>query len=399
MTWHEILFWLSALVVFYTYVGYPLFLMAVVTVRGRPLSLSSPFHGSISVVLAAYNEDSTIDRRVRELNELVANSGLEGEILVVSDGSTDRTAEIVRSFDGRVQLIELPINQGKANALNIGCAKARGDILVFADARQRWAPDALERLLENFSDNQIGAVSGDLILTTSPGVVTGVGFYWKFEKWLRRTESRLHSTVGVTGSICAVRRSLFRPIPPGTILDDVYWPLLVVMQGFRVIHDERAHAYDQLPERSRDEFRRKVRTLSGNFQLLNRLPTALLPWRNPISWQFLSHKICRLMAPWALLGMLATNIFLEGTLYQVILVAQVMGYLLALIGTRTTIASRSRLAAAASSFLLLNTAAWLAFWIWISGRATRSWEKIPYQNPLSMRPEPVKSPGSQSAIV
>ena len=174
-----------------------------------------------------------------ELSQLLATSPLRGEIVVVSDGSTDETASRARKFTSDwLQVVELPKNLGKAAALNVGCQAARNEILVFADVRQSWAKDTLEQLVENFSDPRVGAVSGDLVVASSSGVMAGVGLYWRFEKWLRRQESRLHSTLGVSGSICAVRRELFKPIPQGTILDDVYWPIQVVRQGFRVVHDE-----------------------------------------------------------------------------------------------------------------------------------------------------------------
>src|SRR5262249_54665110 len=186
------------------------------------------------------------------------------------------------------------------------------DILVFADARQRWDPLALRMLLENFADPEVGAVSGDLVVESAPGVMGGVGLYWRYEKWLRKKESQIHSTTGVTGAICAVRRALFPGGPPGTLLDDVYWPLCVVMGGHRVVHDKRAVAYDRLPERARDEFRRKVRTLTGCFQIVTRLPQTLLPWRNPVWVQFVSHKLLRLAVPWALLAMLLGSAVLPG---------------------------------------------------------------------------------------
>jgi hypothetical protein len=209
--------------------------------------------------------------------------------------------------------------------------------------------------------------------------MAGVGLYWRFEKWLRKMESRVHSTVGLTGSICAVRRALFRPIPPGTILDDVYWPLQVVMQGYRVVHDGQARAYDRLPERTRDEFRRKVRTLCGNFQLVSRMPSSLLPWRNPIAWQFVSHKLMRLVVPWALIGLLVTSLYLPGPFYRVALAAQIMFYIAGLAGLAKPFTGRFRLMSASASFLVLNAAAWLSFWVWISGRSNRSWSKVPYK--------------------
>ena len=251
---------------------------------------------------------------------------------------------------------------------------AKGDILVFADARQRWAAMSLQRLLENFNRPEVGAVTGELVLEVADGVLAGVGLYWRYEKWLRRNEGRLHSTVGVSGSISAVRRELFRPIPRGVLLDDLYWPLQVVMQGRRVVYDERAVAYDRLPERPADEFRRKVRTLSGNFQLAAVLPQALLPWRNPIWAQFVSHKLLRLVVPWMLLAVFLASSFLDGTLYRIALVAQVIFYGLALIALAGGAGSRWRVATAAAAFVVLNAAAWLAFWVWICGRAEGSLE-------------------------
>src|SRR5262249_37697191 len=160
-------------------------------------------------------------RRLEELTQLLHGSGLPGEVIVVSDGSTDRSVEVARRFADRgVRVLELVPNQGKAAALSLGIAETRHEIVVFADARQRWADDALQRLVENFADPRVGAVSGDLVLEAAPGVMAGVGLYWRYEKWLRRTESQLASQVGVTGAISAARRALLPPlIPTGTLLD------------------------------------------------------------------------------------------------------------------------------------------------------------------------------------
>jgi hypothetical protein len=233
-------------------------------------------------------------------------------------------------------------------------------------------------LLRNFADPDVGAVSGELILQSKPGVMEGVGLYWRYEKWLRRQESRVHSTAGVTGAICAVRRELFRPVPAGTLLDDVYWPLCVTLQGWRVVFERQARAYDCLPEKARDEFRRKVRTLAGNFQLAARLPQALLPWRSPAWFAFLSHKLLRLVVPWALLAMCCLSGLLWGWLYGSLFVAQFAVYGLGL-GALWAFGGRpTRLGGAAASFLVMNAAAWLAFWVWVSGRAGRSWRKVSY---------------------
>ena len=385
----EAIFWACVALIAYPYVIYPMVLATVARLRGRPICAGGGRLPSVSIVLVARNEAAAMGRRVREFAGVIAGSGLRGEVIVVSDGSSDDTAEAARDAgEGKTRVLELRTNVGKAAALSAGCAEASNDVLVFADARQTWAPDALELLLENYADLTVGGAGGDLVVEEAPGVMAGVGIYWRFEKWLRRTESRLHSSVGLTGAICSVRRELFRPIPAGTILDDVYWPLRVVTQGYRVVHDDRARAYDRLPERTRDEFRRKVRTLSGNFQLVVRLPSLLLPWRNPIWWQFVSHKLARLLVPWSLLGALGLAASLGGTLYLSLFFIQVACYLVGLAGV-IGLGARSRVIAAASSFLVLNAAAWMAFWVWMSGRSARSWGKVAYKGPVTRPREEV----------
>jgi cellulose synthase/poly-beta-1,6-N-acetylglucosamine synthase-like glycosyltransferase len=379
MSLYEIFFWFLVAGAAYTYVGYPLLLGLLAWLRPRPVRRGPDGPRTCSVVLCVHNEEAHIVRRLTELTGLLAASDVAGEVIVVSDGSTDATAALARAHaDSTVRVLELPDNVGKAAALSAGCALATGQILVFADARQHWAPDALARLLENFADPEVGAAAGALELESAPGSLAGVSLYWHFEKWLRHQKSRVWSMVGATGAISAVRRELFQPIPPGTVLDDVYWPLRVALQGRRVL-DPRARAYDRLPERVRDEFRRKVRTLSGNFQLLARLPQALLPWRCPIWFAVLSHKALRLAAPWALLAILALSIALPGSLYRGLFWAQVCGYAIGMAGVLCPELARWRPLAVAASFVVLNAAAWLAFWVWLSGRASCSWAKAEYQ--------------------
>lgn len=399
----EFAFWLAAGFVVYTHLLYPILLALVAWLRPRPVRRGDVKPNGISMILAVLNEEDRIVRRLKELSELLTATGLPGEILVISDGSTDDTAELARNLEDEfIRVIELPERGGKALALTAGWAAARYEILVFADARQVWALGTLEALLENFADPEVGAVSGDLIIHSKPGVMTGVGLYWRFEKWLRRTESRIHSTVGITGAISAVRRELFTPIPPGTLLDDVYWPMCVVFQGYRVVHDERAHAYDHLPEKPRDEFRRKVRTLAGNFQLLTRLAWLLVPIANPVWVQFLSHKLFRLIVPWALLVVLGCSVMLPGTLYALAFWGQVVCYGLALVGIWAGSRIPSRLLSGAACFLVLNAAAFAAFWVWITGRAAQSWTKISYAEAVPelprTRPAPTPKPVEMNPV-
>ena len=374
-------FWLGAATVVYVYLLYPVLVWALAGVRRerREQAGARPTTAGFSVVLAVHDEAARISSRLDELLALIGNTRCKAEVVVVTDGCTDATAALARAHPSPlVRVIELSENEGKATALSRGSEAATGDILVFADARQRWAAGSLQRLLDNFNRPEVGAVTGELILDAPDGVLEGVGLYWRYEKWLRRNEGRLHSTVGVSGAISAVRRELFRPIPQGVLLDDLYWPLQVVMQGRRVVYDEGAIAYDRLPERARDEFLRKVRTLSGNFQLAAVLPQALLPWRNPIWAQFVSHKLLRLAVPWLLLAVLLASASLDGPLYHLAFAAQVLFYGLALLVLGGARGPRWRVATAAAGFVVLNAAAWLAFWIWICGRTEGAWRKAAY---------------------
>jgi cellulose synthase/poly-beta-1,6-N-acetylglucosamine synthase-like glycosyltransferase len=361
----EMSFWLAAGFVSYTWAGYPLLMSLLARLRRRSDKGGAEERPrSVSIVLACFNEEANIATRLTDLAAQIKGCGARGEILVVSDGSADATAAIARTdASGLVRVIELPENTGKAHALSVGCAAARGEIAAFADARQRWDEQALARMLERFRDPRVGGVSGELTLEAQDGALGGVGLYWRMERWLRHSESIVSSGVGVTGAISAVRRELFRAIPRGTILDDVYWPMSVAMQGYRVAYEPLARAFDRLPQRPSDEFWRKARTCCGNYQLLCILPEALLPWRNPIWPQFVSHKVARLLAPWALVVMLVTS----AVAYRSVFYLQIASYLLGIMGV-----------SAAGGFVLLNAAAIAGFWLWISGRSGKAWRKASY---------------------
>jgi cellulose synthase/poly-beta-1,6-N-acetylglucosamine synthase-like glycosyltransferase len=335
--------------------------------------------------VVAHREGERILRRVEELTRRLDAAKVNGQIIVVLDGIADRPNELSQAIletvdDDRVSIVMLPCNCGKALALSEGAQRAEHEILIFADVRQQWNDDTLRQLLGGFRDPAVGAVSGDLVLLGTSGDTEGVRLYWKYEKWLRKQESRLHSVIGVTGAVCAVRRELFSAVPEGTILDDLYWPLKVVMRGYRIQHVARAMAFDRLPSNCRDERRRKTRTLCGNYQLLIRLPSALLPWKNPVWWQFVSHKLFRLAVPWALLGAVISSATINAAPYQWFFIGQVAAYGLIALGMLTGVAYRYRVSSAAAAFVMLNYAAWLAFWVWLLRHERKSWVAIDYDS-------------------
>src|SRR5207302_1368793 len=235
-----------------------------------------------------------------------------------------------------------------------------GEIIVFADTRQCFAPDAVAKLVSNFADPHVGAVSGELVLQSSleDAEREGVGLYWRIEKWIRRKEAEIDSVIGATGAIYAIRRELFRPLPPGAILDDVLIPMRIAMRGFRIAFEREALAFDRVSRDYQEEFRRKARTLAGNYQAVTLFPDLVTPWRNRLFFQYVSHKLCRLAAPFALIALLLCNLALMEGWFSYLLIAQVVGYGLALAGWGLArLGVRERWTSAAFAFCFLNYAA------------------------------------------
>lgn len=332
----EALFWVAVVVTAYVYVGYPTLLAAWARLAPKPVH-SSPVTPGVSIVIAARNEAAALRGRLDNLLESDYPHD-RMQIIVVSDGSTDETVDVLRNYRSRVDAIVLPPS-GKASAINAGVAAAHHEILVFGDARQTFAPDALRALVGPLADPAVGGVSGELILDCESGdgestIGEGVGAYWRYEKWLRRQESLIGSTLGSTGAIHALRRDLWQPLPDETILDDVLAPMQVVLAGARVVFEGNAIAYDRVAPAAATEFKRKTRTLAGNFQLIKLQPRLLIPFLNPVWLQFVSHKLGRLIVPYALVLMFTTSAALASShlLYAAAFAAQVVFYGLAAYG-------------------------------------------------------------------
>jgi cellulose synthase/poly-beta-1,6-N-acetylglucosamine synthase-like glycosyltransferase len=358
-----VLFWISAALVLYVYAGYPCLVAVWARLVDRP-PRRAPFESgrwpSLSIVIAARNEAHRLPARIANL--LAQDYPGERELIVVSDGSTDAPASALAPFGPAVRLIERP-SGGKPAALNAGVAAARGDVLVFVDARQRFAPGTLRALVENFSDPAVGGATGELILdcedrpAPDSNVGEGIGLYWRYEKSIRRNESRVWSTLGATGAIYALRRSLWRPLPHSTLLDDVLAPMRAVLAGYRVVFDERARAFDRASSDAATETRRKKRTLAGNYQILAQEPRLLLPGVNPVWLQYLSHKVGRLIVPWALMVLLLSSLALvgSGAIYVAAFAAQLVFYALAAAGA--ALQARQRMSRVAFTFVVLNFSA------------------------------------------
>lgn len=363
------IFWLSAVLIAYTYAGYPLWLWLRARLSPWPAQ-RGVFEPRVSILMVVRNEEAVLREKLSNLLSLEYPKE-NCEIVVVSDGSTDGTEEILKEYapNSRVHSVINKSSGGKAQGLNEGMRWAQGEVLVLTDARQQIEPGAVRALMENFADTKVGAVSGELMLGDPSNGETGsgMGLYWRVEKIVRELESASGSVVGATGALYAVRRALAVEVPADTILDDVYIPMNVARQKFRVLFDGRARAWDHPDLGSGREFRRKVRTLTGNYQLLQLAPW-LLGSENPLRFEFVSHKLMRLAVPFLLVAMFVAGWLVPGRFYLAISWAQVGFYLLSLLAVlRVNLGLVSRISDAAYTFVALNAAAAVAFANFLTG--------------------------------
>jgi len=365
------IFWIAAALVTYTYVGYAGWLRLRMFWRLRPV-MRGVITLPVSVVMVVRNEEKILPAKLKNLLALDYPED-QLQIVVVSDGSDDGTEPILRenSSDPRIHAVLNQLSKGKASGLNDALEVAQGELILFTDARQMIDRSAVRLLVENFADPEVGCASGELMLGDRENGESGKGYglYWQIEKQIREMESASGSVVGATGAIYAARRELLTNVPPGTILDDVYLPMQIVRQGKRVVFDARAIAWDTPDLGAEREFSRKVRTLSGNYQLVQYAPW-LLGKENPIRFEFISHKLLRLAVPVALAALLIVAPLLKAPFYKVIFLAQVIFYALSLISLARLLKRGvlARVADAAGTFVLLNGAAAVALANFVSGK-------------------------------
>ena len=374
------IFWLAAAFAGYSYLGYPAWLWLRSRCSPRPVRrgfVEGAAAPTVSAVMVVRNEEAVIAAKLDNLLTL-DYPATKLDVVVVSDGSSDRTPEILADYardprmQNRVRILLKPVSQGKAAGLNDAIKLATGEVLLFTDARQQIEAGALRLLIENFADPDVGAASGELMLGDPANGETGkgMGLYWRVEKKIRELESASGSVAGATGAIYCARRSLLEasPLPEGTILDDVLLPMQIVRQGSRVIFDSRARAWDLPDLGDGREFSRKVRTLTGNYQLPQLAPW-LLSSENAIRFEFVSHKLSRLAVPFALLALLVASALLPQPFYRAALVVQLAFYALSLAALAgAKIGPLSRIADPARTFVVLNSAAIVAFVNFVTGR-------------------------------
>lgn len=369
----EGIFWASAALIGYVYAGFPVLLWLLARVFERTVNLA-PIEPAVSLLVAAYNEADVIESKIR--NSLVLDYPSEKlEIVIASDGSSDRTQAIARTFESDcVRVLAYRGNRGKLAVLNDSVPELRGEIVAFSDASSMLASDAIRRLVAHFADPEVGAVSGVYKVQRKDQAALGKqeDFYWKYETFLKIQEARLGSVLGCHGSLYAIRKSLYPFPPPGTINDDYIIPVRILQRGYRVSYEPAAVAYEEAGEMG--GFSRRVRIMTGNVEQLREIKPLLSPLRPLALFFFLSHKAGRLVVPLAMLAMIAANIVLASQpVYRSIGAAHALFYALALAGA--VVPLKPKALRLPYYFCMINAAAFLGMYHALAGKRSLAWKR------------------------
>jgi poly-beta-1,6-N-acetyl-D-glucosamine synthase len=325
-----LLFWISLVITFYSYIGYPVFIWIMGTLFTSRRMKDDHYQPMVSMIVSAYNEEAIIQEKIANfLNLDFPKSRIE--LLIGSDGSTDKTNQILaKNKSEQIHSFIYESRSGKSSVLNRLVKKAQGDILVFSDANTMYEANAIQKLVRHFADTKIGGVCGKLHLINPNDNSGGKGetLYWDYENRLKFFESRFQTVLGANGAIYALRRALYRALPENkVIMDDFIAPLKVVEQKYHVIYEPEALGIETTSQHIEGEFRRKIRIGAANFNALNEISALLNPLRGFVAFGLWSHKIFRWFVPFLLVICFVSNVFLlDNSYYHIVFVLQCFFY-------------------------------------------------------------------------
>jgi cellulose synthase/poly-beta-1,6-N-acetylglucosamine synthase-like glycosyltransferase len=371
----KLLFWIALFPVFWTYIGYFIFLKAMSLGFSKKVGKRNDYP-PISIIIAAYNEENRIKQKIE--NTLSVNYPKERrEIIVVSDGSTDATPEIAKSYESQgVRVSSYSVRRGKHYCQGEGIQIAQNDIVVLSDATTFLMPDSLEKIISNFADPTIGCVSGHDKIQAVDGSSSGEGAYVKYEMKVRELESRVGSLVGVSGSFFAIRKKLCQPWYPD-MSSDFYLPLLCRIKGYRSILDSEAIGYYSVLSNQKAEFRRKVRTVVHGIDALFKIRKVANPFRYGFfSIQVISHKLFRWLVPFCLILIFISNLFVlnQGAFFKTLFLMQSLFYGVALLGLIVKNLKELIIFRIPSFFVMANFSILVAWFKLMTGERYVTWD-------------------------
>jgi poly-beta-1,6-N-acetyl-D-glucosamine synthase len=326
-------FALSAFLVTWTFLGYPVFIVLLARWRPKP-HRRAPLALPVTLIIPAYNEEDVIAEKLENALALDYPAELL-EIVVVADGSTDRTTAIAETFAERgVLLLYEPPRQGKAAAMNRAVPHARGEILIFSDANAMMEPDSISQIVPNFADPQVASVSGEKRVRSNDQVQgEGESFYWRYEAMMKQADSLVSTAIGAVGEFFAIRRALYHPLETDNLVEDFVLAMRLVMDGWRVVYEPAAVSWEEASPSLGGEWRRRVRMAAGGFQAIIRLRALLSPRYGIVMVQYVSHKVLRWLAPFFMVAAFASSAALMGMpLFRWLFLGQLLFYITAGMG-------------------------------------------------------------------
>jgi len=381
----KIVFWIGLLVVFYTYIGYGILMFLLVRIKrifkGKRSTGDRAYEPEVSFVVPCYNESEVIASKIQNTLELEYPKD-KLKIIIITDGSTDGTPEIVRQYEN-ILLLHEDQRGGKSAAENRAMKYVNSPIVIFSDANTILPKEAIREIVKHYADPQVGAVSGEKrIMSKDVDTASGAGegVYWKYESFLKRMDSEMSTIVGAAGELFSFRKELFSDLETDTILDDFMLSMRIAEKGYRVVYEPNAYAMETASASVREELKRKVRICAGGWQSMGRLISVMNPVKNFwLAFQFISHRVLRWsITPVMLLLMLPANglLFFEHYVYQITFVAQVFFYLCAMIGWY--LANRElkvKLLFIPYYFFIMNYAVFAGFIRYVRGEQSAAWER------------------------
>lgn len=378
VTWTlVVVLWLSAFVVFYTFVGYAVLITLLARFLHRPIRREQ-ITPSVTLIISAYNEEAVMAEKLENCLRLDYPRD-RVEMIVVADGSTDRTCEIVCEFEEQnVKLLFQQERRGKIAAMNRAAPFASGEVLVFSDADAMLEPQSIRMLVANLADPKVACVGGEKRIRKDASVQAhGESAYWRYEAYLKRLDSSINTAIGAIGELFAIRRELYRPMDDDLLIEDFVLTMQLVARGWRVVYEPGAITWERASPSLQGEWRRRVRIAAGGFQAIGRLTDMLNPLRGLAAIQYISHKVLRWLSPFFMVVVFVANLgLLHLSLYRWMMLIQIVFYLLALLGLVLTRAGvRLWPLQIPFYFCFANATSLAGFWRYATGSQPVTWAK------------------------